>query len=451
MAPRAPAPRAEPRRLAWRVLIAVDGGAFADAALGTSLRGAQLEARDRAFATQLVYGTLAWQGLLDHVLARLGREPRRLDVEVRILLRMALFQMIKLDRVPAFAAVDTAVELAKTIKGGAPSGLVNAVLRRFLREGQALNLPPESDRTAHLAIATSHPRWLVEQWRNQLGDAEATALLASDNQPAPTTLRVLTSRVPRSTVIAALADVQVTARPTAYAADGLVLETPADPVALPGWREGWFTVQGEASQLVAAMLGAHPGDRVLDVCAAPGGKSLALAGQVGAGGAVLALDLHHGGLSRLGGEAGRLGLRIVRARADATHLPLPAAARFDAVLVDAPCSGLGTLRQHPEIRWRRQPDDIAGLAALQARLLAAAALHVRPGGALLYATCTITNAENDAVVDEFLAAHPEFDVDDPRPLLPTAAHPLIDPRGAFRTFPHRDALDGFFALRMRRR
>ena len=444
-------PQGEPRRLAWRVLNAVEDGAFADAALGTTLRGAHLEPRDRGLATQLVYGTLAWQGLLDHILTHLGREPRRLDAEVRTLLRLALFQLVKLDRVPAFAAVDTAVELAKTIKGGAPSGLVNALLRRFLREGQPLALPPEADRARYLAVATSHPQWLVERWLAELGADEAMALLASDNQPAPTTLRVLSSRVPRTTVLAGLADVQVAARPTRYAADGIVLESAADPIALPGWREGWFTVQGETSQLVAAMLGVAPGARVLDACAAPGGKALIAAGAAGATGLVVAVDQHRAGLTRLGEEAARLGLRVVRVRADARRLPLAESARFDAVLVDAPCSGLGTLRQHPEIRWRRQPADVAALAALQARVLAAAAAHVRPGGALLYATCTIARDENDAVVDDFLAAHADFAPDDPRPLLPVAAHELIDARGVLRTFPHRHGLDGFFAVRMTRR
>ncbi len=445
------APPADPRRLAWRVLTVVEDGAFADATLGSTLRGAHLEPRDRALATQLVYGTIAWQGLLDHVLARLGREPRRLDVAVRTLLRLALFQIIKLDRVPDFAVVDTAVDLAKTIKGGAPSGLVNALLRRFLREGRPLALPPETERARHLAVTTSHPRWLVERWIGELGADETVALLHSDNEPAPTTLRVVPSRISRERVIAALADVQVTARPTRYAPHGLILESAADPIALPGWRDGWFTVQGEASQLVAAMLGAQPGGRVLDVCAAPGGKALAAAAAVGAAGFVLALDPYQPGLARVGAEAGRLGVRVARARAESTRLPLSARALFDAVLVDAPCSGLGTLRQHPEIRWRRQPADLAELADLQARLLAAAAAHVRPGGALVYATCTISRMENDAIVDAFLAAHPDFVADDPRPLLPAAAHDLIDARGALRTYPHRDHLDGFFALRMTRR
>ncbi|MFN8643995.1 MAG: 16S rRNA (cytosine(967)-C(5))-methyltransferase RsmB [Candidatus Binatia bacterium] len=433
------------------MLNAVEAGAFADAALGATLRGAQLEPRDRALATQLVYGTLAWQGLLDHVLAQLGRAPRRLDAEVRTLLRLALFQLIKLDRVPAFAAVDTAVELAKTINGGAPSGLVNALLRRFLRDGRPLFLPPESEPSRHLALATSHPRWLVERWLAELGADETAALLASDNQPAPTTLRVLSARAPRATVLAALADAQIAARPTRYAADGIVLESPADPVLLPGWRQGWFSVQGEASQLVAAMLGVAPGARVLDACAAPGGKALALAGAAGAGGAVIAVDPHHGGLVRLGQEAARLGQRVLRVRADAGCLPLTAATCFDAVLVDAPCSGLGTLRQHPEIRWRRRPADAARLAALQARLLAVAAAHVRLGGALVYATCTIARQENDAVVDGFLATNADFAPDDPRPYLPDAARELVDRRGALRTFPHRHGLDGFFAQRLRRK
>jgi 16S rRNA (cytosine967-C5)-methyltransferase len=433
------------------VLTAVEAGAFADAALGTALRGAHLAPRDRALATQLVYGTLAWQGLLDHVLAHLGRPPRRLDPEVRALLRLALFQLVKLDRIPEFAAVDTAVELAKTIRGGAPSGLVNALLRRFLREGRPLALPPDGDRVRHLALATSHPPWLVERWLAELGADETAALLASDNQPAPTTLRVLPGRVARTTVLAALADAEVTARPTRYAADGVVVEGAVDPVTLPGWREGWFAVQGEASQLVAAMLGVTGGSRVLDLCAAPGGKALAAAGAVGAAGLVLAVDPHRAGLARLGGEAARLGLRVARVCADATRLPLAAAARFDAALVDAPCSGWGTLRQHPEIRWRRHPADIAALAARQARLLATAAVQVRPGGLLLYATCTIAREENDAVVDGFLAAHADFAPDDPRPWLPAAAHELVDARGALRTFPHRHGLDGFFALRMRRR
>jgi 16S rRNA (cytosine967-C5)-methyltransferase len=444
------APRPDPRRLAWQVLNAVEDGAFSDAALGTVLAGARLEVRDRALATQLVYGTLAWQGLLDHVLATLGRAPEQLDAPIRVLLRLAIFQLVKLDRVPDFAAVDTAVELAKTVKGGVASGLVNALLRRFLRENKPLALPPESDRTAYLALATSHPHWLVAHWRGELGDAAAAALLAADNTAAPTVLRVNPARASPERVLAELAGAGVAARPGRFAAHAIVLEQAAELGALRGWRDGWFTSQGEASQLVAAMLGVRPGLGVLDACAAPGGKALAAAEAVGADGRVVALDRAAGSLRHLRAEAARLGAAVAVVRADALRPPLAAAALFDAVLVDAPCSGLGTLRQHPEIRWRRRHQDLEDLSLLQRGLLEAAASHVRPGGVLVYATCTIARVENDAVVDAFRAAHPGFAVDDPTPFLPAAAAPLVDDAGVLRTFPHRDGLDGFFAVRLRR-
>jgi 16S rRNA (cytosine967-C5)-methyltransferase len=240
----------------------------------------------------------------------------------------------------------------------------------------------------------------------------------------------------------------VAAHPTTWAADGLVLDDPADPAALPGHAQGWFAPQGEASQLVAALLGDLAGAHVLDACAAPGGKALAAAAR---GARVLALDVQRAGLLRLRAEAARLGTRVAVAQASAAAPPLPAAARFDAVLVDAPCSGLGTLRQHPEIRWRRQPRDLVALAALQRRILAGVAAHVAPGGALVYATCTIARVENDDVVAAFLAAHPAFRVDDPRPWLPAPAHALVDAGGALRTYPHRHGLDGFYAVRLARR
>ncbi len=440
----------DPRRLAWQVLNAVEDGAFADAALGAALPRARLEARDRALATQLVYGTLAWQGLLDHVLAGLGRAPERLDPPLRTVLRMALFQLLKLERIPDFAAVDTAVELAKGVASGSASGLVNALLRRFLRAGKRVDLPPESDRVAHLAIATSHPRWLVERWVDELGASEAAALLAADNAPAPTVLRVNPARASRAEVLAALAEAGIAARPARFAELGIALEQAADPVALPGWDSGRFAVQGEASQLVVDMLGATAGARVLDVCAAPGGKALAIATLVGGAGVTVAFDRRRSGLQRLRAEAARLGCSVLVAQADATLPPLGLATRFDAVLVDAPCSGLGTLRQHPEIRWRRRREDLAARATLQAALLTAAARAVRRGGVLVYATCTLSRLENEGVVERFLRARADFAPDDPRPFLPAAAHQLVAADRTLRTLPHRHGLDGFFAVRLRR-
>jgi 16S rRNA (cytosine967-C5)-methyltransferase len=447
-----PAPTADARRLAWQVLTAVEQGAFADAALAERLRAADLAPRDRALATQLVYGTLAWQGLLDHAVAQRGRDPRKLDAAIRTLLRLALFQLVRLERVPDFAAVDTAVELSKEVKRGAASGLVNALLRRFLREGKQINPPPRSaDLAGHLAVAFSHPRWLVARWLAELDAAETEALLAANNEPAPTVLRVNRQRSDPTRLAAALAEQGVATRPGRFARDALIVEPHGELSALAGYREGWFAPQGEASQLVVDLLDPRPGARILDVCAAPGGKAAAAVERFNDGGIVLALDRQSGGLRLARRAAARLGLdNLIVVRADATALPLNPAWRADAVLVDAPCSGLGTLRQHPEIRWRRTPEDVRALAALQAELLNAAAAHVRRGGVLVYATCTISAAENADLVTEFLAKNPEFTVDDPRAVLPTPARALVDANGFLQTFPHRDGLDGFFAARMKR-
>jgi 16S rRNA (cytosine967-C5)-methyltransferase len=239
------------------------------------------------------------------------------------------------------------------------------------------------------------------------------------------------------------------ARRGAYSPDALVLESTSDPAALPGWAEGCFTLQGEASQLVSALLGVRPGDRLLDACAAPGGKATHLAERLGGNGRVTAIDRHVRGLVHLRDGARRLGLDgLSIAAADGCRLPFGSGVTFDGVLLDAPCSGLGTLRQHPEIKWRRSPESVAGLARLQHRLLDGVSPAVRPGGVLVYATCTISSAENERVVDDFLARHPEFRRDDPRPWLPEPARRLVGDDHAFRSFPHRDGLDGFFAARL---
>jgi 16S rRNA (cytosine967-C5)-methyltransferase len=442
----------EARRLAWEVLIAVEGGAFADAELGGRAARVLLDARDWALATRLVYGTLAWQGYLDHVLRACGQRPERLDAEVRTVLRLALLQLTKLSRIPEFAAVDTAVELAKSFRGGAASGLVNAVLRRFLRAGKRVPMPDaERDPNSFLSVAFSHPAWLVDRWVAELGRAEAESLLGADNEVAPTVLRVNGDRTDRGSLLRGLEEAGIAARPTEFSPDGVALESGFDPRRLPGFGEGLFVSQGEASQLAPWLLGSLEGRRVLEVCAAPGGKTAHLAGRVGAGGALVAVDRSPAGMRHVGETLARLGLvRVALIAADARALPLADRESFDAVLLDAPCSGLGTLRQHPEIKWRRHPGDLRDLAHLQGELLAAAAQRVRRGGVIVYATCTLTEIENDDVVDRFLRSERRFALDDPRPLLPEPARVLVDGRGFFRSFPHRHGLDGFFAARLKR-
>lgn len=437
--------RSDPRSLALDVLLRVERGAFCDVLVGETLARQGLDAREAGLFTRLVYGTETWRGRIDWTLAALVRRPlEALDAPVRTTLRLGLFQLLLLDRVPPHAAIDTSVELVKQRSGVAASKLVNAVLRTFQRRGERTFPDPAREPDAHLAVRYSHPEWLVRLWRREVGDDRLAALLAADDEPAPTVVRVDPTLLSREQALAELARRGVTARAATWARCGVIVEGPIAAVA----EVSGLTLQGEASQLVADLVAAGPGERVLDLCAAPGGKAGALAERIGTG-RVFAADRSRAGVRRIAALGARWPGRIAPFVCDATAPPL-AAPGFDAVLVDAPCSGLGTLRAHPEIRWRRSPEDLQQLAGRQARILAAAAGLVHRGGRLVYATCTIAAAENEAVVDGFLAEHPGFRAVDARPYLPGATAPLVDARGALRTAPDRGGLDGFYAIRLER-
>ena len=421
------------RRLAADVLTQVEQRrVFADAALGRALARGELSEEDRALATLLVYGVLAWQLRLDHTIDAYARRSR-LDARIRIALRLGLFQLAFLDRVPPYAAVDTSVELVRSFAPHA-AGFTNALLRRAAREGLA-ELPPGEPE--HTAVAVSHPAWLVEMWRRELGEEEARALMEADNRSSPTVLRAL---LPRTQAIASLRAHGLDAVEARFAPDAIVCAAPSglSGVAIP---------QGEASQLVALFAGARAGQSVLDACAAPGGKTAYLSSLVNGSGRVLAVDSGRNARGRIEATCRAAGCRNVDVRESSIETARDAG-EFDVVFADAPCSGLGTLREHPEIRWRRSLDDIHELAARQGAILGAAAEHVRPGGVLVYATCTISRAENDAVADAFLETHGDFreDGDDTHP----AVRGFLDGRGRLRTWPHRHDMGGFFAARMQR-
>lgn len=438
------------RRVALEVLTAVEQGARSDVALAHRLRQSGLETRDRALVTRLVYGTLAWQAQLDHQIDRLARRPGKIDPRVRNILRMAVLQLGHFDRVPDHAAVDTAVRLCRSVGRPGAAGFVNAVLRRWCRERDSLEPGNalQSDPVAVAALRWSHPEWLVRKWVAELGPEETSRLLAADNEPAPTALRV--RRGDRDQIVAELRDSGADARVSAWAPAAILVEAGVDPHDLAPVRDGRCVVQGEASQLVVALAGVRPGDRVLDACAAPGGKTLALGEVAGEGGNVIAVDRSRHGVLELWRRARAAGLTCVHPVVADFRTWTPPAGRStrDVVVVDAPCSGLGTLRQHPEIRWRQSPERIRELAGLQQELLETAALHVRPGGCLVYATCTISREENEEVVEAFLRAHPEWRVAAPPADFPPAAVELIDAGGFLRTWPHRHGLDGFFAARL---
>jgi len=430
--------KSDPRQLALDVLMLTESsGAFADAALGRALQDCELGESDRHLATILVYGSLARRLTLDHTLsAYLARPLERLDLRVREVLRLGLFQIAFLDRVPAYAAVNTSVALVKQGSRDA-AGLVNAVLRRATREGLAA--APDGDETERYAIELSHPRWLVQRWIAELGKDQALQLMSANNEAMPNVLRAL---LPRDQALEKLAEAGIAAEETRFAPDGI---RAALPITIPGV----VIPQGEASQLVTLLVGAAAGSRILDACASPGGKSAYLAQQVGPTGRVTAVDPSSRALARIKrllDSAGITNVDINNCRIE--DFPSESAG-FDAVLVDAPCSGLGTAREHPEIRWRRSPQDIDDISVRQRSVLAAGAAHVAPGGVLVYATCTLLEQENDQVVNDFLADNPMFAEDHSLPPALGAGAELCQ-RGRLRTFPHRHDMAGFFAAKMRR-
>jgi 16S rRNA (cytosine967-C5)-methyltransferase len=443
------------RRLAAEVLLRVEqGGAFANLALDGALRSAGvLEPREAALCTELTYGTLRWQLELDRAIAaHSARPPAELDAPLRAALRIAAFELLHHPRVPARAAVDQGVELVRELGLARAAGYANAVLRR-LSETRAPPPAPskEADPIGHIAATTAHPRWLIERWARWLGAGEAEKLAAANQRQAAAVVRAARRRATREQVQEALRKSGIESEPGRYSPDALVLAPGAPPALdIDGHEQGLFQAQDEAAQLVSLYAAPPAGASVLDACAAPGGKACHLA-ELGAG-SVLAVDLHARKARNIEEAASRLGLAEVRALAGDATLPLPGEGPFDLALVDAPCSGLGTLRRHPEVKLRRTPDDVDRVAALQARLLAQVSRSVKPGGLLVYAVCTLTPEESDEQVERFLAANPDFHPERPPPgwALPAADADCLDEQGRLRIFPHRTGTDGFFAVRLRK-
>jgi len=442
------------RSCAYTVLRRVfERGAYADQALQAESK--DLDQRDRALAMRLVYGTVQRCGTLDHVIAKLaGRPVARLDPPLLAALRLGLYELLYLRGSPDYAVVADVVELAK---GGARAGhgLVNAVLRRAAREGQEALLSPLGDQTPEqAAVKHSHPEWIARLWWQELGAEQARALMAYDNEAGEVALRANTLRIDAA---ALAAELPVATHPDAEIPEALVLEEAFDVHGSPLWDAGAFIAQSRGAMLVARSLAPEPGERVLDLCAAPGGKSTHLAALMGDEGEVLAVEHDKARAGVLARTAQRLGASCVRVVIADAAARRPEGAVFDRVLVDPPCSGLGTLQARPDLRWRASTAGIAEMVSAQARILAAGAAALRPGGVLVYSTCTISPTENERLIAAFLDSNRDFDLDDLAAELP--AHRMADAvagdrqgvaPGLVLTLPHRDRTAGFFIARMRR-
>jgi 16S rRNA (cytosine967-C5)-methyltransferase len=454
------------RTVAFDVLLRVaKQNAYADDVLRAELDGT-VKTEDAGLATELALGVLRWQRLLDFVIDRnLSKPTGMADVEVRIALRMGVYQLRFLDRVPARAAVHESVELVKRARKRSAANLVNAILRKAAKEtlpgispadAVARLLPADLPLADRLGIQYSHPTWIVERWLRLYGEERTRSLLQANNR-VPILSGYLLDPQRREDATQSLQRTGCRIQPGRLLRDAWVLEG-GNPAASEAISQGWVAIQDEASQAVAHLLAPDPGNTVLDLCAAPGGKTLLLARAAGPEGRVIAADMHEHRVRAMQERFEHASIRNVETAVLNGAQPLPFERTFDRILVDVPCSGTGTFSRHPEIRWKLRAGDLRDLHERQARLLRNALPHLAPGGRLVYSTCSLEPEENEFVVREVLDALGDtFQIADPRGAIERCLQESVSVEsvagadGFFRTFPAEHGTDGFFAAVIERR
>lgn len=439
----------QPRQLALIALESIQRGAFADVALDRVLQKAAIAELDRRLLTELVYGTVRRQRSLDALIDQLGKkksdqQPPRL----RLILHLGLYQLRYLSQIPPAAAVNTTVELAKQTGFAKLAGVVNGLLRQYIRRSKnsdPLELP--TNPASRLGILYSYPDWIIQVWLQQLNLAQVEKLCEYLNQPPVIDLRINPLQTTVEQVEAAMAAAGISISRVPHLPQGLrLLQSPGPIQKLPGFIQGWWTVQDSSAQLVSHLVNPQPGEMIIDACAAPGGKTTHLAELIGDQGVIWACDRTASRLQKLQQNLQRLGLHSIHlCPGDSRDLP-QFKRQADRVLVDAPCSGLGTLHRHADARWRQSLEKVQALAQLQAELLEQSATWVKPGGSLVYATCTLNPAENEAIIQQFLAQHPVWQLTPPGPDSPAAA--FTTPAGWIKIWPHQQLLDGFFMAQL---
>jgi 16S rRNA (cytosine967-C5)-methyltransferase len=445
------------RTAALTALRDIDTGRLDLPAALAVVRPALQDERDRALATDLVTGTLRWQRQLDYLIADFARRPvEKLDFEVLEVLRLAAYQLLHLDRVPAAAAVNDAVALTRRARKASAAGLVNAVLRSISRNRHRLPLPkppPDGDPLDYLEVSLSHPRWLASRLLKRYGFERAETWEKFNNTAAPLTVRANTLKTRPEDLARQLEQYGVATGPARFAPEGLIVKS-GNPLRSPLANSGLFFLQDEASQLVALLGAPEGGMRVLDACASPGGKTTAMAAMAGDRAHVFAADVRSARVQLLRDTVAASGAKRIQILQADLEAGLPFSPAFDIVFVDAPCSGLGTIRRDPDIRWRRREADLEPLASAQLKMLLQASAVVRPGGRLIYSTCSSEPEENDQVVVEFLRDRPAFTRVDLRRETGmrhfAAIEPLLDDAGVLRTLPDKHGLEAFFGAVLRR-
>ncbi len=443
------------RGAALQALLDIDErGAYASVARDRALERAGLSERDRALATELIYGATRHRKTIDHAIDSLSsRRVARMDPVARNALRLGAYQVLFLEDLPPEVAVNETVAATKAVAHRGIASFVNAVLRALAARRWDVPFPdPARNPVAYAAARHSHPEWLVARWMGRFGLEGTLKLCEANNERPRLTLRANALRTSPDRLLESLVSAGVAARRSEWLPEALEVLDRAELFSQPLYAEGAFFVQDASSMLVAHVLDPHPGESILDIAAAPGGKATHIAERMADVGLVVAVDVRPARARLIEENAARLGLRSIRVvPADGTRLPPDVSSiPFDRVLVDPPCTGTGVLRRRPDLRWRRKPEDLEDLVALQAALLESAAERVGPGGVLVYSTCSIEPEENSWQISAFLLAHPDFSLEPARPYLPVqfsrafpdAGNPFVE------TFPHVHGMDGFFIARL---
>lgn len=429
-----------------------EDGAFVNLALADILAKYPMDGRDKRLAAEITYGVVTYRLTLDWLISQCaGRPAEKLDRPVLHALRIGFYQLFYLDRIPAPAAVHTTVDLVKKGKKRGLAPFVNGVMRGALRRKDQLPWPDRTkDEVKYLSLTHAHPEWLVSRWLRRLGTEETEKLLAANNQAPPLTVRVNTLRITREKLIDSLAGEGVDASPSGLLPEGVTLRNAGRLTDLDTYRSGLFQVQGESAMLTSRVLAPQPGETVLDGCSAPGGKTTHLAQLMENRGKILALDIHEHRLELVLANCRRLGVEIVQTQClDARLVKSGVTGLFDSILLDVPCSGFGVIRRKPDLKWRRSEEDIAALAALQKEMLKAALDVLKPGGSLVYSTCTNEPEETDEVITQILSGQPGIAVEDVNPYLPPPWQGSAGTPG-IHLYPHLHGVDGFFISKLKK-
>ncbi|MDF2524302.1 MAG: rRNA ((967)-C(5))-methyltransferase [Clostridiales bacterium] len=444
-----------PREVALKIIYDInEKGAYSNISINKNIEGQELRELDKAFITELVYGTIKWKLSIDYIIQQFSNiKLKKLSPWILNVLRLGVYQLLYTDRIPPSAACNESVGLAKKYGHSASSGFVNAILRNITRNKEKIKFPDKDNETLrYLSIKYSHPEWMVKAWLDRFGPEFAESLLESNNQVPEFSLRVNTLKVSKDKLLEYFNEIGIEAETGRHIPEAIIVRNPSSISKLDAFKNGWFQVQDESSMLVARVLDPKPGELVIDVCSAPGGKSTHIAQLMENKGRVISRDIHEHKIRLIEDSLKRLGIKSVETEVyDATELDDNYIEKADKVLVDAPCTGLGIIRRKPDIKWSRNLDDKREITELQTKIINISSRYVKPGGVLVYSTCTIEPEENEELVSRFIEQNRDFELIGFEELVPDTLTKTSAKDGHMQLYPNIDHIDGFFIAKMRKR